>query len=837
MKQKEKLSFTLRPIRQGFLVSLVFVLFLCGAAYISYTNISQIGQRREQALKLVQSAQAFLPIDDIKALDVNESDVEKNEYRRLKDSLAQLKAINPDVVFTYLFTLIDDTVYFMADSESPESEGYSPPGQIFEEAAEVDRNLFKNGQAVVTAPTTDRWGTWVSAMAPVKDPATGRVIAVFGMDYDARKWAASAARYVVNAVALIGLTFLLLCVLYRMSKRSRERELLIRKLNDSETLFRTVYEQAPFGVAIVSNYHALSSLNAMFIKILGWTENELAGMSWADITHADDLKEELILFNQFKEGKTDGYTMEKRCIKRDGSSIWVQIVVARLHMSDNTTPKHLCILYDIQERKQVQEALRESERSKSVLLSHLPGLAYRCLNDADWTMLFVSEGCFALTGYPPESLLHNRDLSFNDLISPEYRDGLRNEWDRILALKVPFRHEYEIITAGGVRKWVLEMGQGIYNEQGDVEALEGIVIDITESKRQMAQIQHMNEHDSLTGLYSRKYFEESRRKLDSEENLPLSIIIADINGIRMLNNAFGYEQVDRVIVQVARILQRCCREGDILARIGGDEFGILLPHTGQEESYRLIQQMKNACESANFLSLGDSVRISLSLGCGTKDVPEKSMDAVEREAEENLYKNKILEQKSYHNAILTSIMATMNARSQETEEHAQRLVALTRMIGNLLALPQKSMDDLQLFAMLHDIGKVGIDDRILNKPGKLSEEEWIIMKKHPEIGYRIAISLPELSSIAEYILTHHERWDGQGYPKGLKGEQIPLLSRILAVADAYDAMTEERVYKKKRSKAEAMEEIMKNSGTQFDPAIVEIFTHCMRTSVDACSML
>ena len=632
----------------------------------------------------------------------------------------------------------------------------------------------------------------------------------------------------IHTVVMIGLTLLLLAMLYAMHRRSRERELLIHKLNDSEAMFRAVFEQAPFGVAIVRDYHALSGVNAMFQKILDRPESELAGLSWADITHADDLQEELALFDQFKAGETDGYTMEKRFIRPDGSVIWVQSVVARLDMSDVQAQTHLCILHDIMARKQAQEALRESERSKSVLLSHLPGMAYRCLDDPDWTMQFVSEGCFALTGYLPGSLLGNRDLSFNDLIHPDYREQLRKEWDRILALRLPFRHEYEIITAAGEYKWVLEMGQGIYNAQGDVEALEGIVIDITESKRQLAQIQHMNNHDFLTGAYSRKYFEEAKHRLDAEGCYPLSIIIADINGIRMLNNAFGYELGDRVIAQIAKILQRCCREGDILSRTGGDEFGILLPHTDQEESYRLVQQMKQACESADLRGVNDSVHISLSLGCGTKAAPEESIDSIEREAEENLHKNKILEQKSYHNAMLTSIMATMNVRSQETEEHAQRLVALSRMIGSHLALPQQSLDDLQLFAMLHDIGKVGIDDRILNKPGKLSEEEWIIMKRHPEIGYRIAISLPELSSIAEYILTHHERWDGMGYPKGLMGEEIPLLSRILAVADAYDAMTEERVYRKKRSKAEAMEEIMNNSGTQFDPAIVEIFAHCMR---------
>lgn len=130
--------------------------------------------------------------------------------------------------------------------------------------------------------------------------------------------------------------------------------------------------------------------------------------------------------------------------------------------------------------------------------------------------------------------------------------------------------------------------------------------------------------------------------------------------------------------------------------------------------------------------------------------------------------------------------------------------------------------------MLHDIGKIGIGDRILSKPGKLSEEEWIIMKKHPKIGYRIAISLPVLSTDAEYILTHHKRWDGKGNPKGLMEEEIPLLSRILAVADTFDAMTEEHVYREKQSKEKALEKILNHSGTQFDSTIVEMFAQCMR---------
>ena len=828
MVPAEKSAAPRRPFRQGFVVLIALVLFIFGSVYIATANVSQIQSLRDQALTLAKSASVYLPVEWIKALDVNESDLSKNTYQLLKEGLIRLKALNSDVAFTYLLTQIDGQYYFMADSESPQSSSYSPPGQLYYEAPEIYKSSFLDGNAVITEPVTDRWGKWYSVLVPIADPDNGRTIAMLGMDYDAVTWTGIVREHILNAVAAIGLTFLLVVLLYSMYRHSKEREILLGKLDDSEALFRTVFHQAPFGIAIVDDYHNVSSMNAMFSKIMGRTKEELNQLLWSDITNENDVTEESDYFKQFEAGETDGYSMEKRFIRPDGTCIWVQVVIVRLKLSNSKEQKHLCILYDIQARKQAQEDLKESERSKSVLLSHLPGMAYRCLNDKDWTMQFVSEGCFELTGYPPESLLFNRDITFNDLIEPRYHSYLRSEWDRVLALKDTFRCEYQIITAGGDPKWVLEMGQGIYDTHGQVEALEGIVIDITESKRQLSQIQHLNNHDFLTGIYSRKYFEEAKRQLDHTDYYPLSIIIADINGIRMLNNAFGYEQGDMVIAQIAGILKRCCRKDDIIARTGGDEFGILLPCTGQEESYRIAQSMKKTCEDADFDKLGQSVRISLSLGCGTKTYTTEQIDAIEREAEENLHKNKILEQKSYHNAMLTSIMATMNARSQETEEHALRLVSLSRMVGVHLALPQKSLDDLQLLAMLHDIGKVGIDDRILNKPGKLSEEEWMIMKKHPEIGYRVANSLPELASIGEYILTHHERWDGKGYPRGLMGEEIPLLSRILAVVDSYDAMTEERVYRKKRSHGEAMEEIMNNSGSQFDPAIVEIFAHCMR---------
>ncbi|WP_041275127.1 HD-GYP domain-containing protein [Desulfotomaculum nigrificans] len=215
--------------------------------------------------------------------------------------------------------------------------------------------------------------------------------------------------------------------------------------------------------------------------------------------------------------------------------------------------------------------------------------------------------------------------------------------------------------------------------------------------------------------------------------------------------------------------------------------------------------------------------MSIALGYATKNKAKENIWQVLKEAEEWMYRNKLLQSKSYRNAIISSLKATLFEKSMETEEHAERLKEISLKIAKGLGISDKQMDELELLAVLHDIGKVAIKESILMNPGKLTEEEWEEMKKHPEIGYRIARATPELAPVAEYILCHHERWDGRGYPRGLKGEEIPLLSRILAVADAFDAMTNDRPYRKAMSREESLAELERNAGTQFDPEIVSAF--------------
>jgi diguanylate cyclase (GGDEF)-like protein len=466
--------------------------------------------------------------------------------------------------------------------------------------------------------------------------------------------------------------------------------------------------------------------------------------------------------------------------------------------------------------------LQKSEQTKNVLLSNLPGMAYRCNYDYERTMQFVSDGCFELTGFKPECFLKN-EISYSSLICPEHKSTVWNKWVYAVNHKKPFKHEYQILTASKNVKWVYEQGQAIYDNNGKVEALEGLIIDITDSKIKEMEIKYLYNHDFLTGLYNRRFFEEEKQRLNSETFLPLSVIVGDINGVKIINGALGHASGDKLIIQTANILKSCCRENDVLARTGGDEFTILLPNTDGKTALEIVENIREACRKHNENISDQDYYIDISLGYDTRTSLDRDIDQLIRSAEESMFKRKMLDHKSLHSAIISSIKATMFAKSQETEEHAERLVKLSKKIGKRLNLSQKELDELELLAILHDIGKVGISDKILNKPGKLTDEEWAEIKRHPEIGYRIARSSSSFVSIAKYILSHHERWDGRGYPQGLKGEEIPLLSRILAVVDAYDAMTENRVYRKAISKQAAIEEIKRNAGTQFDPNIVRIF--------------
>ena len=817
---------------------LVVVFLVVSAVYVQHTWRFEISDSQKKAILLATALEAGLPKSAVASLDASPDDVSLGAYQEIKNNLVAFISQQNDARFAYLYAQRDGALILMVDSEPPGSADYSPPGQIYGEAPQEMQLPFQTGENMIAGPIVDRWGTWMSVLVPIRDPATDQIIAVLGVDYPAETWDDHAVTHTVQAGLVVFVTCLFILAFFHLLDRNKSMKAGQQKLtevgvklNESEQLFRTIFEQIPVGMAIghtgkntIVNQADRPGVNPMFTQITGRTQEEMETARWHDMVHPDDQAADLDEFGQFCAGQIKDSAMEKRIIKKDGSIVWINQILAPLQIADGSEMNYLSLIQDITDRKEMEKALRESERSKSVLLSHLPGMAYRCKHDLDWTMLYVSPGCVQLTGYAVDDLVDSKTLAYNDLIIPEHRGMLWDEWKQILDRKVPFRHEYQIMTKGGDRKWVLELGQGIFDENGEVEALEGIIIDISRQKLWEDQSRHMVDHDYLTGLHNRLYFETQKQLLDSQEqNLPISVIIADINGVRLINDAFGHSEGDTIIRETAKIIEECCRETDVLARTGGDEFSILMPNTSSEEAYAVLQAIQSACHRHNGTAQNHLFDISLSVGFGTRATAGDSMAHTVKTAEEYLCNRKLLSRKSSHNALLNSIMTTMFERSQETEEHAERIAVLAKRIGRRLELTQKQLDELELLSMLHDIGKIAIDDRILNKPGKLNDDEWAIMKKHPEIGYRIAMTSPDLESIADYILSHHERWDGKGYPQGLHGTEIPLLSRILAVADAFDAMTQNRVYRAALSHTQALEEILTHMGTQFDPDIARIF--------------
>ncbi len=376
-----------------------------------------------------------------------------------------------------------------------------------------------------------------------------------------------------------------------------------------------------------------------------------------------------------------------------------------------------------------------------------------------------------------------------------------------------------LVNRKGERVPIADSAAPIRGGNGKTLGVVMVFRDVTQEKDQQNKILYLSYHDPLTGLYNRRFIESEMRRLDTEDQLPISVIMGDVNGLKIANDVFSHETGDQLLQEVSGILRNNCAETDVVARWGGDEFLILRTHSTLEDSERLIEKMRNEFTEQS----EGTMQMSVSLGCAVKSKKEEPLQHVIQQAEEWMYHQKLLEGKSYRNSIVNTLLATLYEKSMETEEHAQRLIEYCQAVGKELNFSGEAMNELSLLAVLHDIGKVGIHQNVLQKPGSLNSEEWKEMKRHPEIGYRIAQNAPELLIVSDFILSHHERWDGKGYPRELKGEEIPLNCRILAVADAFDAMTNDRVYRKAMSREQAITELVDNAGTQFDPKIVNIF--------------
>jgi len=530
------------------------------------------------------------------------------------------------------------------------------------------------------------------------------------------------------------------------------------------------------------------------------------------------------------------YDIIKVPLKNENGEVTAICGIARDVTERKMTEKLQNALYRISETASFADNLDKLYRSVHDIIAELipTGNFYIAIHDEAKGMLHFPYRVDECDGNPgsrkfsnglPEYLIRTGQPL---LISPEMRDELEARGEAMTIgtratdwLGVPLKTVNNKVF--GVMA-VFSFSHGVrytVEHQAILTFVSNQVAMAIERKQAEETSRYLGMHDVLTGLYNRAYFEEELNRLRDDRFLPITVVMCDIDGLKLVNDTFGHASGDQLLMATAKIIRRTIRQGDVAARIGGDEFAIILPCAGESVAQALCQRLRAQIEKYNQKAFG--VPLSVSFGYAIRQNQASSMMDLLKEADNQMYREKLHHSQSARSAIVMTVMKLLEERDFITEEHAERLQDLTTKIARNIKLPEPRISEIRLLAKFHDIGKIGIPDNILLKPGPLSDEEKTQMQRHCEIGYRIAQSSADLLPIADWILKHQEWWNGGGYPLGLEGGEIPLECRILAIADAYDAMTSDRPYRKALSHETAIAELERCAGTQFDPELVKAF--------------
>lgn len=343
--------------------------------------------------------------------------------------------------------------------------------------------------------------------------------------------------------------------------------------------------------------------------------------------------------------------------------------------------------------------------------------------------------------------------------------------------------------------------------------------DVTERLNREKEIEYLSFHDVLTGLLNRRYLEEEMRRLNTARNHPISLIMCDVNRLKLINDAFGHEKGDDLIKYAAQVLKESCRPDDLVARWGGDEFIIFLPKTNFDDSKKIIDRIKLNSLKYNI----NSIQLSIACGSSTKDDIDFTIQDLLRNSEDAMYREKSVESERNRKDMIAVIAQALYLKSPLEEAHAKRVSMLCHYLAAALKCSKDDIQKAEVAGLFHDIGKVAISSDILLKQSSLDESEWHIVKQHTEIGSKVIGESSDMRDISRAVLHHHERYDGKGYPSGMKWDEIPLISRIISLAETFDTIHERTNGNSHESIHLIIEELRKNKQTQFDPFITEIF--------------
>lgn len=630
-------------------------------------------------------------------------------------------------------------------------------------------------------------------------------------------------------------TYLLCILLYNKQIQNRlvedlrksqgETKNILENLNMERDRLNNIIDGTNAGTWEWNVQTEQQSINEKWADNIGYTLAELEPVSiqtWEKYCHPEDLKKNRKILAEVFLDKMESSNLEFRMKHKDGSWVWIN---SRGKVNSWTIDGEPLIIsgihIDITRQKQMEETIKANDE------------IYRLITENISDVISVYNMTKKKFTYFTPSISHLRGLTVAEAMAESIDEALTTESFKLVSDKIVKNMDEFINDPENAQHYITEIQQPCknggyvwvelinnyrYTADGDIESI-GVSRNITDRKMAEEEIKYISNHDHMTGLYSRNYYYQVIEEINVTDNLPLAVLVADVSGVKIVNDSFGHVLGDELIRKTARVIEECCRAEDVILRWAGDEFVILLPKTTELEVEALICKIDTACEGKE----AKAIQLAVSFGYEIKEKEDQIIENILAKAEKNLGKNKIIKNADRKGASIQTIINALHEKNPREEMHSKRVSRYCILMAEAMKLSQIEIDKIKLAAVLHDIGKIALEEGILNKNGPLTDDEWESIKGHPEVGYRIIGSSYELIDIAEYTLAHHERWDGKGYPKGLAGEQIPKIARIIGIADAFDAMTSERTYGQRLSREEALSEISRCGGTQFDPEMVRLF--------------
>lgn len=631
-------------------------------------------------------------------------------------------------------------------------------------------------------------------------------------------------------------------------------------IRQNEEKFVSLFKSNPLAALYQDHDGNILDINIRFTELFGWSIEEIKGKNIDAIGFYP--------LSKIKEGKwLTKLALNQKLVKfetirrkKGGTDIPVQISTAQVVI--NGESQGVIALYqDISERKQNEKlniVLYNISRAanSNINLGELYTIIHRelnividaknfyisLLNEQEDRLDFVYHYDERETNFSSEKLTYRNTLTghlldqgksllldynrIQELIKTGKVKNPGEMTENICWLSVPLKIGEKVIGAMTVQNYYNRFS---YSEK-DIKLMEIVADQVATAitrKQSEEKIIYISFHDSLTGLYNRAYFEEELKRMNNPRYYPLNVVMIDVNGLKAVNDTFGHHQGDELLKNLACLMKNFSRQGDVLARLGGDEFSIILPNTSVSDTGLFCKRLIKNCKENNFSPA--YLNPNISIGYATQDGTFLNSEELITEADKKMYQNKLFNTKSREKYLLRAFLAILAKRDpHHSQKQIHNIEEMVILIGKKIGLSNYELRKLRLLASIHDIGKIGVPVQILSKTKNLTTEEWSKIKEHCQIGYQITKNIPDFSSICKEILYHHEKWDGSGYPIGLKGEEIPLLSRILSIVDAYSTMQSNRVYKEAMNQEEAIDEIKKNSGSQFDPNLISVFLEIIK---------